>query len=99
MNGSTMSEAFRLRGEYDLLNAAELERSLLQFAEGTAPDPITVDAGALGFMDSSGIGALLRVREVMEREGRPLRMVNVPVATLRVLEALDLTEILGVETS
>jgi hypothetical protein len=39
------------------------------------------------------------VREAMESEGRALRVVNLPAVTRRVLEALDLTEILGVETN
>ena len=88
---------FRLRGEYDLLNASELEASLLRFAHSSGQDPITIDAEQLRFIDSSGIGALLRVQEVMEREGRTLRVVNLPASTRRVLDVLDLTARFGVE--
>jgi anti-anti-sigma factor len=87
---------FYLRGEYDLLNASELEVSLLRFAHG-GEGAITVDAEQLRFIDSSGIEALLRVREVMESEGRALRVVNLPATTRRVLEVLDLTERFGVD--
>ena len=90
---------FHLRGEYDMLNASELEVSLLRFAHSDGQGPITVDAEQLRFIDSSGIGALLRVREAMESEGRTLRVVNLPAMTRRVLEVLDLTESLGVETN
>jgi anti-anti-sigma factor len=90
---------FHLCGEYDMVNASDLEDSLLRFAHGGGEGPITVDAAQLRFIDSSGIGALLRVREAMESEGRALRVVNLPASTRRVLDALDLTEILGVEAS
>jgi anti-anti-sigma factor len=89
---------FCLSGEYDMENASDLEASLLRFAHGDGQGPmITVDAEQLRFIDSSGIGVLLRVREVLESEGRTLRVVNLPAMTRRVLEALDLIEILGVD--
>ena len=97
MKVRTVAErTFRLSGEYDMLNASELEASLLRFAHHDH-GPITVDAERLRFIDSSGIGALLRVREAMESDGRAFRVVHLPALTRRVLEALDLTEILGVE--
>jgi anti-sigma B factor antagonist len=88
---------FHLRGEYDMLNASELEASLLQFAHDQGRGPIAVDAEQLRFIDSSGIGALLRVREALASEGRMLRVVHLPATTRRVVQALDLTELLGVE--
>jgi len=98
MRGSAMTDrTFCLRGEYDMLNASELESSLLRFAHDCGGGSITIDAEQLRFIDSSGIGALLRVREVMESEGRTLRVVNLPASTRRVLEVLDLTARFGVE--
>ena len=81
MKVRTVAErTFRLSGEYDMLNASELEASLLRFAHH-GHGPITVDAERLRFIDSSGIGALLRVREAMESDGRAFRVVHLPALT------------------
>jgi anti-anti-sigma factor len=98
MKGPTMVEhTFHLHGEYDMLNASQLEASLLRFAQSGGQGSITVDAEQLRFIDSSGIRALLRVRDVMESEGRAFRVVNLPAITRRVLESLGLTERFGVD--
>ena len=89
---------FSLRGEYDMVNAFELEGSLLRFAHSGGRDPITIDASELRFIDSSGIAALLRVREALASEGRTLCVINLPATTRRVLQALDLAELLGGDT-
>jgi anti-anti-sigma factor len=87
---------YHLRGEYDLANSYELEADLLHFAHRSAGGPLTVDAQYLRFIDSSGINALLRVREVLASEGRRLRVVNLPSTAERVLEILGLDDTLGV---
>lgn len=51
-----------LDGELDLASAPELERELRE-AEGGAPARIVIDLSGLGFMDSTGLQALLRARE------------------------------------
>jgi anti-anti-sigma factor len=99
MKVPTMADStFFLSGEYDLLDASELEVSLLHFAHSQGRGLITVDAEELRFFVASCVGVLLRVLKVLEREGRTLRVTNPPEMTRRVLEALNLTEILGVDT-
>jgi anti-anti-sigma factor len=90
------STSYRLRGEVDLENAAAIEVDLLRYARRNGAGPLTVDCGDLGFIDSTGIGALLRVQEALETEGRDLRLVKLPPVARRVVEILDLTETLGV---
>lgn len=51
-----------LNGELDLASAPELEREL-QEAEAAGPARVLIDLSGLGFMDSTGLQALLRVRE------------------------------------
>jgi anti-sigma B factor antagonist len=51
-----------LQGELDLASAPDLEREL-KAAEGTNPSRVTIDLSGLGFMDSTGLQALLRARE------------------------------------
>jgi anti-sigma B factor antagonist len=51
-----------LHGELDLASAPELEREL-RGAEASSPSRVTIDLSGLGFMDSTGLQALLRARE------------------------------------
>ena len=95
-----MSEqTFHLRGEYDLVNASELEADLLRFAHTNGGGRLTVDAEHLRFIDSSGIAALVRARESLESEGRALRVVNLPPTARRAVEVLQLVDTLGVDES
>jgi anti-anti-sigma factor len=64
------TNTFHLRGEYDLSNASELETDLLRFAHGDGGGPLTIDATHLRFIDSTGIGVLVRVSEVLRSERR-----------------------------
>jgi anti-anti-sigma factor len=89
-------QTFHARGEYDMMNASELEAELLLFAHRNGGGPLTIDCGDLRFIDSSGIAALLRVREVLESERRALRVIKLRAAPRRVVEILGLQETLGV---
>ena len=57
-------DVYSLCGEYDAVNAPQFEADLLRFAEATS-GTLTVDCTDLGFMDSTGIGALLRVEQAL----------------------------------
>jgi anti-sigma B factor antagonist len=56
------SAVIALNGELDLASAPELERELRD-AEATEPSRVVIDLKGLGFMDSTGLQALLRARE------------------------------------
>ena len=88
--------AFQLRGEYDMANAADLEVALLTFARSNGARELTVDAEHLHFIDSSGIGALVRVRHSLAVDGYAMRVVNLPPTARRAVEILNLLEVLGV---
>jgi anti-sigma B factor antagonist len=51
-----------LNGELDLASAPDLERELRD-AEAGEPARVVIDLKGLGFMDSTGLQALLRARE------------------------------------
>jgi anti-anti-sigma factor len=87
---------FTLCGEYDVANADDLAADLLRFARSSGVGPVTVDCGHLRFIDSSGIAALLRVRDTLARDRRALRLVSVPPTARRVIEILGLHDTLGV---
>ncbi len=64
----------QVAGEVDLATRDELrERLLALVAEGA--QHLVVDLTALEFIDSSGLGVLIRVRNVMQEQGGSLTLV------------------------
>ena len=80
-------------GEVDLVTVAHVERAIEQLA-GEGARRIVVDLAKVGFLDSSGVTALIRAsrgdRELVLRAPSP------PV--LEVLEMAGLTDMLPIET-
>jgi anti-sigma B factor antagonist len=62
-----------LRGELDISTVPELERRLAE-VEQENPPSLVIDLGQLGFMDSTGLGAIIRAADAAERHGRKLRL-------------------------
>jgi anti-anti-sigma factor len=54
---------------------------------------IDVDLGGVTFVDSSGLGALVRLQKRANADGRQLRLANVPRPVTRVLELTGLTDL------
>ena len=74
-------------GELDLVGAPRLREALP--ADGTAP--VVVDLHAVGFMDSSGLRALLETRQACIDANRSFAIARPSDAVQRVLELVDLT--------
>jgi anti-sigma B factor antagonist len=74
-------------GELDLVGAPVLAASL----PTSGAEPVTLDLAAVGFMDSSGLRALLEARQACLESGRPFRIARPSEAVQRVLELVDLT--------
>jgi len=73
--------------------AAELDRQIRACDDG-----LVIDCDRLTFLDSSGIGVLVRAREDLGARGR-LRIVNMPAVGQRAIEAVGLSEYLGLDGS
>ena len=69
----------RLHGELDVASADGLANSLVEIAGST----LVVDLSDLTFMDSSGIGALVRARNRIRTGGRGELMLTRPGAIVR----------------
>ncbi len=76
-------------GEVDLDSEQRLVEATLRAVDappegGAVPSEAVIDLGAVTFMDSSGLRALLRCRNLLEARGVPLRVVvpGGPVARL-----------------
>lgn len=74
-----------LRGELDLASAPELERELRE-VEASSPSRIAIDLRGLGFMDSTGLQALLRARERAGSASYELTLRRGPHQVQRVFE-------------
>ena len=71
-------------GELDIATTPILERAFEAVYDGDAA-MIVVDLTELSFMDSTGIGALIRMNDACEAADR-LRIVNGSPAVVRVLD-------------
>jgi anti-anti-sigma factor len=54
---------------------------------------IEVDLGGVTFIDSSGLGALVRLHKSAVAAGQQLRLANVPRPVTRILDLTGLTEL------
>ena len=72
-------------GEIDLHNAGELSALGLQALEQAEVATIVVDMTKLTFLDSTGVGALIQIREKAVEGGREMYLRNVPARVSRVL--------------
>jgi anti-sigma B factor antagonist len=75
----------RVSGDLDLADEQELLDRATRLLENDAP-VVDVDLGAVTFIDSSGLGALVRAHHLAADSGRELRLAAVPAPVSRVLE-------------
>ncbi len=78
------------KGELDLAVADELARVAL---EGLASaSALSIDLHEITFVDSTGLGSLLRIRNEATAAGKALTLVGVPPALDRLLQITGLTD-------
>ena len=77
-----------VEGEFDLAGVDEFLTMALACL-GRA-DAIEIDLKGVSFIDSSGLGALLRVRKEATHQGKTMSLMNVSPATNRLLEITGL---------
>lgn len=83
----------RLTGELDIHGAPEVAEHLSQVAAQIV-ESVVIDVGALTFMDSSGLRALLTARKELDAVGATLKLEGVGGTVERVLDATGLRELL-----
>jgi anti-sigma B factor antagonist len=81
-------DRLKLTGEIDLGNVEALRAALDACPDG--PTDIVVDLTDLGYIDSSGIGAMLRAHEQLQAQGRRLVLEGASGPVLRVIQILEL---------
>lgn len=83
-------------GEVDLATAPALRERLLCLLHDHGPDLLDVDLAGVTYLDCTGIGALVAVRNAAVRTGRRVRVSHPQPIVRRVLEV---TGLLGVFTA
>jgi anti-sigma B factor antagonist len=84
-------------GDFDI---ASVERFLAQAQAclNDAPDLLEIDLAAVTFIDSSGLGALVRMRNLAGDSAKTLTFVNIPPSVNRLFEVTGLAETFGMRS-
>jgi anti-anti-sigma factor len=85
-----------VEGELDLATAPRLQRELLALF-ALPVHVVTLDLGAMTFMDSSGLNVLNRVRRTADDHGIKLTLRDVRDHVRKVLDLTHMTELFVIE--
>ena len=85
--------AYVLKGELDMAGGDALVRRVTELA-AASPAPVEIDMAEVGFIDSSGVRALLRLHEAAVASGGTLRVRNLTPDVRRLLDLVGVTELL-----
>jgi anti-sigma B factor antagonist len=88
----------RLSGEIYLDAAPDIIDAGLAALEDPDTLALLVDFNSVTFIDSTAIGALVRLNNAADDQGKHLTLTNVPARVHRVLTITGLTEVFDVHT-
>jgi anti-sigma B factor antagonist len=86
-----------LEGDIDVSVADQLGAEATQALDAAESSGLVVDMQNVKFIDSTGLGALVRLRKNAAARGIPLRLRNVPPQTLRVMQLTALDQSFEIE--
>ena len=87
-----------MTGEVDLAVTPDLvELGTISLDEDSTHE-LVVDVGAVTFIDSTGIGALVRLQNLAERNGKQFVLANVPSRVAQVIEISGLRQFFLIRT-
>ena len=85
-------------GELEFGTAASLRHTLIDLAQKGC-NPLVIDLGGLGFIDSSGLSLLVQAKQRIESQGHRFVLRNPSDCVQRVFEISGLTELFAPEES
>lgn len=91
-SGPDGAPALAIAGELDISGVDEFLARAGALID-TGADPVDLDLGRMTFIDSSGLGALVRLQRSLTSEGRQLQLLNVPRPVSRLLELTGLSDL------
>jgi anti-sigma B factor antagonist len=90
--GADGAPVLAVSGDLDISGVEEFLEQAVRLMEA-ADGGLDVDLGGVTFIDSSGLGALVRLQRTVTANGRALRLTNVPQPVTRILELTGLTDL------
>lgn len=87
----------RMWGEVDAGLREQASRATVQCLQ--RPAPVTVDAGGLTFIDSSGLAFVLQLHKVGQEDGKPLVLRDAPELLLDLLEMIGMAGAIQLEST
>ncbi len=88
----------RATGDIDVATAPEFRDALYRLIDGGEPT-ITVDMGAVSFIDSSGLGALVAAQKRARKQGATITVANLTSSARKLFEITGLLDVFGVAQS
>ena len=86
----------KVRGDLDLAAVPRLREAVEPAQRSVA---VVIDCAALDFVDSSGLGCLVELRNRALDRGGDLRLINVPRPAARTITMGGLADVLGIEAA
>ena len=96
MSSGDTSTTVRCEGDLDIVTSEEVKRQLAALVE-TGTGRVTLDLRDVGFVDSSGLGALVAVHHFAEAKGAQLVVRSVPTHVRNLFSLTRLDNLLTVE--
>ena len=88
-----------LEGELDITSASTLEESAERVVAADATGAVVLDLGGLSFIDSTGLRAIVNLRDRCGKAGRTFTMLPGPRTVQRLFELTGLIDVLPFESS
>ena len=95
-SGDTAITTVRCEGDLDIVTSEDVKRQLAALVE-TGSSTVTLDLRDVGFVDSSGLGALVAVHHFAEAKGAHLVVRDVPTHVRDLFSLTRLDNLLTVE--
>ena len=93
-SGAGGTRTLCVTGDVDIATVDQLLTSARECLEDDT-DTCEIDLSGVTFMDSSGLGALVRIRNLAHERGTKVLLTNVPASVSRLFEVTGLAEIFG----
>ena len=84
-------------GDVDVAVVSELEAMAQLGLDTTESHTLIVDLGAVTFIDSSGVAALVSIRNAAQAISKAVQLRNVPPAVRRVLDVVALSRLFDLD--
>ena len=88
-----------VEGEFDLGSTGHWTTVVLPHLEPPCPTHVDVELTGVQFMDSSGLGLLVNLRQWSATNSVPLRLVDVPRNVMRVLDYSGVTPLFEISAA